>query len=103
MDRPTGGRYGWHMRRNVYDPLEPTKKPRWYVVRNMQRAVLEARQLEPTADLTRALVAAMQEHIDAGWQLGDFSSRKGHFFCSKGGERRMVEVSPSDPGPWRRA
>ena len=53
------------------------------------------------ADLKRALVAAMLEYIDAGWRLGEFSSRTGFFFCDKAGERRMVEISPSDPGPWR--
>jgi hypothetical protein len=41
----------------------------------------------------------MLEHIDAGWQLGEFSSTGAVFFCTKGVERRMVEISPSDPGP----
>jgi hypothetical protein len=90
------------MRRSVYDPLEPTSEPRWYVVRNMHQAVLEARQLPLGADLKRAFVAAILEHIDAGWRLGEFSSRSSTFFCDKGGHRRMVEISPSDPGPWRR-
>jgi hypothetical protein len=85
-------------RRHVYDPLEPTKEPRWYVVRNMHRTVIEARALPAGADLKRALVAAMLEHIDTGWRLGEFSSRTGFFFCDKAGERRMVEISPSNPG-----
>jgi hypothetical protein len=88
-------------RRFVFDPLEPTREPRWYVVRNMHQAVLEARKLPLGADLKRAFVAAILEHIDAGWQLGGFSSRSGTFFCDKGGERRMVEISPTNPGPWR--
>jgi hypothetical protein len=90
-------------RRNVFDPLEPTSEPRWYVVRNMHQAVIEARRLETGANLKRVFVAAILEHIDAGWQLGDFGSRSSTFFCDKGGERRMVEISPSNPGPWRRA
>jgi hypothetical protein len=36
------------------------------------------------------MVAAMLEHIDAGWKLAEFSSRTGCFFCTKDGERRMV-------------
>jgi hypothetical protein len=24
-------------RRNVFDPLEPTREPRWYAIRNMQQ------------------------------------------------------------------
>jgi hypothetical protein len=87
------------MRRNVFDPLEPTKEPRWYVVRNMHRTVIEARALPIGCDLKRALVAAMLEYINGGWRLGEFSSRTGFFFCDKAGERRMVEISPSDPGP----
>jgi hypothetical protein len=66
-------------RRSVFDPLEPTTEPRWYVVRNMHRAVLEARALPPGADLKRALVAAMLEHIDAGWQLGSSVPRAACF------------------------
>lgn len=37
----------------MYDPLEPTSEPRWYVVRNMLRAVIEARQVAPGADPTK--------------------------------------------------
>jgi hypothetical protein len=70
-------------RRFVFDPLEPTTEPRWYVVRNMHQAVLEARRLDTGADLKRAFVAAILEHIDAGWQLGEFSSRSGTFFCTR--------------------
>jgi hypothetical protein len=86
------------MRRSVYDPLEPTSEPRWYVVRDMHGKVLEARRLHPGADLKRAFVAAMLEWIDAGWQLGDFSSRGGEFFCTRGVERCMVSITPSNPG-----
>ena len=49
------------MRRSTFDPLEPTKEPRWYAVRDMHRCVLEARQLQPGAHLKRAFVAAMLE------------------------------------------
>jgi hypothetical protein len=86
------------MRRSVYDPLQPTSEPRWYAVRNMYGAVLEVRQLAPSADLKRAFVAAMLEWIDAGWQLGEFGSRTGVFFCTRGVERRQIEITPCNPG-----
>jgi hypothetical protein len=54
----------------------------------MHRCVLEARQLPPGAHLKRAFIVAMLEWIDAGWQLGEFSSRSGTFFCTRGVERR---------------
>jgi hypothetical protein len=89
------------MRRSTFDPLEPTREPRWYVVRDMHRSVLEVRRLPPGADLKRAFVAAMLEWIDAGWQLGEFSSTTGTFFCTRGVERRQVEITPTDQGPNR--
>jgi hypothetical protein len=85
-------------KRAVYDPLEPTKEPRWYEVRSMHGALLESRLLPPGADLKRSFVAAMLEHIDAGWQLGEFGSRGGVFFCTRGTERRMVSITPTAPG-----
>ena len=50
------------------------------------------------SDLKRAFVAAMLEWIDAGWQLGEFSSTGGVLFCTRGVERRMVNITASDPG-----
>src|SRR5579862_2222316 len=84
-------------RRNVYDPLEPTTEPRWYVVRSMDGAILEAHQLTAAADLKHAFAAAIQRWIDAGWTVGEFSSRAGVFFCSWGAERRAVSIEPNDP------
>ncbi len=85
-------------RRSVFDPLEPTPEPRWYTVRNMHGALLEARQLPAGTDLKRAFVAAVLEWIDAGWHLGEFGSRGGSFFCVKGGERCQVAIEAADPG-----
>jgi hypothetical protein len=78
------------MRRHVFDPLEPTEEPRWYEVRNMHGALLEARLLPPGSDFKRAFVAAMLDCIDAGWQLAEFSSRVGTFVGTRGVERRMI-------------
>src|ERR1017187_5559605 len=85
-------------RRSVFDPLEISKEPCWYIVRSMHNALLEARLLPPGTDLKRAFVAAMLEWIDAGWQLGELSSRSVHFFCTKIVELQTVEISPTDPG-----
>jgi len=85
-------------RRNVFDPLEPSREPRWYVVRGQHNVILESRLLPPRSDLKRAFVAAMLEWIDAGWKLGEFSSTSGVFFCARGVERRMIGITPTDPG-----
>jgi len=84
-------------RRNVFDSLEPTREPRWYVVRGMHGELLEARALPAGIDLKRVLVAAMLEWIDAGWSLGEFSSACATFFCDRPPERRMVSIDPTDP------
>jgi hypothetical protein len=92
-------RCGFRMaRRHVFDSLEPTKEPCWYEVRNMHRGLLEARLLPAGTDLKRSFVAAMLEWIDAGWKLGEFSSRIGTFFCTRDADRRMLGSTPNDPG-----
>jgi hypothetical protein len=65
----------------------------------MYGAVLEARQFPPGMNLKRALVATMLEWIDAGWSIAEFSSRAGIFFCTRGNDKRQVEITPTDPGP----
>jgi hypothetical protein len=87
------------MRCSTFDPLEISNSPMWYVVRSMRNVVLEVRPLSAGTDAKRVFVAAMLEWIDAGWKLSEFSSRTGVFFCNRGTERRMVEVSPTNPRP----
>jgi hypothetical protein len=57
------------------------------------------RPLPADFNLKRAFIAAMLEWIDAGWEIAQFSSKAGVFFCNKGVERRMIEVSPTNPRP----
>jgi hypothetical protein len=90
------------MRRSTFDPLEIGDKPTWYVVTNMHRAVLEVRPLPAGTDLKRVFAAAMLEWMDAGWKLSEFGSRIGAFFCTRGVERLVVGITPTDPGCARR-
>jgi hypothetical protein len=82
----------------VIRALEPTSEPRRHVVRDRLNAVLEARALAAGSDLKRVFVLAMLKRIDAGWQLGEFSSRSVHFFCTKIVELQKAAISPTDPG-----
>jgi hypothetical protein len=86
------------MRRSSFDPLEPTQEPRWYTVRNMYGALLEARELPPGADLKRVFVEAILKWMDDGWKLKEFHSRTGHVLLRPGGERRMIDITPTNPG-----
>jgi hypothetical protein len=100
MDAPADHSLPFGMaRRHVFDPLEPTKEPRWLVVRNMHRAILEVRPLPPETDLRRTFILAMLEWTDAGFHIAEFSSRTGVFFgTNPQGERHMVEITPLDCG-----
>jgi hypothetical protein len=84
-------------RANAYDPLEATTAPRWHVVRTMHGSVVESHQLAPDADLKHFFIETMLKWIDAGWKIGEFTSTSGTFFCTRGNERRMVTITPSDP------
>lgn len=63
----------------------------------MYGAIVEARQLPLGVDLKRLFIAAMLRWIDDGWQLGEFSSVSGTFFCDRQAERRMVSIDPTNP------
>jgi hypothetical protein len=84
-------------RRALFDPLQSIDKPSWLVIHNMTGLVLDSGEIPAGADLTRLFVATMLEWIDAGWQLGDFSSVAPTFFCTRAGERRMVTIQPIEP------
>lgn len=84
-------------RRALFDPLEPSSEPRWYVVRAVHGAVLEKRPIAAGTDLKRLFASAILEWIDAGWRVGEFSSCAGTFFCARGIERRSVTIQSTDP------
>jgi hypothetical protein len=84
-------------RRTAFNPLETTAAPRWYVVRSMHGTVTESRLLPGGADLKREIIVSMLAWIDAGWELSEFSSVSGTFFCNRNPERRMVSIDTADP------
>lgn len=66
-------------RRALFDPPQSTDKSSWLVIRNMTGAVLATEEILAGANLTRRFVATMLEWLDAGWQVGEFSSTAGTF------------------------
>jgi hypothetical protein len=85
------------LRRSAYDVLAPSDAPRWLVVRNMHRAVLEHRGLPPGSDLRGAFALALAAHVKEGWLLERFSSDLACAFCSRGRERRAITIEAEDP------
>jgi hypothetical protein len=69
---------------------------RGHRLQKCEKYVASSRQLPPCANLKRAFVVAMLEWIDTGWRLGEFSSRTGAFFCTRGVERRQIEIKPTE-------
>lgn len=80
-----------------YDAFATTQEPRWLVSRTMYRSLIEVRRLEPGTDLIRVFLAAMLELLDAGWQIGEFSSTAAHVRYSRGVEQRMLAIEHVDP------
>jgi len=84
-------------RRNLYNPLEPASTPRWYVVRSMHGSILESHRLVANANLTHVFLTAMLAWMEGGWSISEFSSSSATFFCTRGADRRMVSIDPTDP------
>ena len=80
------------------DPaLLPTQERRWIAVYNVLRRVIEHREIPPGADLPGELVKALAAHVEQGFVLEDFSSKRASAFCHRGTERREIAVTLSDP------
>jgi hypothetical protein len=84
-------------RRSLLDPLAPSGSACRLVVRDMTGAILDSEEIAAGTDLKRLFVATMLEWLDAGWELGEFSSTAGTFFCTRGSERRMAGIQPIEP------
>lgn len=84
-------------RRSTTSPLAPTHDPTWLVVRNSSSDVIEITPLEPKADLRRALDAAREARIAAGWTVDPIGRSSSCFFCAKDGKRLMIGIERRDP------
>ena len=63
----------------------------------MHESIVESHSIPTGTDLKRLLIESMLKWIDAGWQIPEFSSTTGTFFCTRQNERRIVSISPTDP------
>jgi hypothetical protein len=63
----------------------------------MHGTVIACRQLAAGVDLKREFVAALVAWMNDGWQVGEFSSASGTFFCDRSQERRMISIEYADP------
>jgi hypothetical protein len=83
-------------RRDSYDPLTPTPKPRWLIVWDMQFNVLDSTELAPYTLLAALMQDTARLWSDAGWVV-ESDARYGSFFCHRAGERRLIAITAADP------
>jgi hypothetical protein len=83
------GRY----RHKVY---ESATTQRWVAVYGLQWQVIESLRLEPAADLSGAMAAAIERLAGDGWRI-EADPRFGFAFIRRAGERRLLMLTPRDP------
>src|SRR5712671_3895566 len=69
----------------------------WIVVQTSWRHVIESNELPPGTDLFETYLESMLKYHRSGWSFTEFSSYNAHFFVSKDGEHRVVQITPEDP------
>jgi hypothetical protein len=70
--------------------------PRWVAVFGLQWQVIESHRLEPAADLSAAMTAAINRLAADDWQI-EAAPQFGFAFIRRDGERRLLMLTPRDP------
>ena len=74
--------------------------PRWLAVFGLRWQVIESHRLEPAADLSGAMTAAIERLAAGGWHI-EAEPRFGFAFLRREGERRLLMLTPRDPHDMR--
>jgi hypothetical protein len=70
--------------------------PRRVTVFGLQWQVIESHRLEPAADLSGAMAAAIERLKAEGWQT-EGSPEYGFVFIRRGADRGLLMLTPRDP------
>jgi hypothetical protein len=84
------------MVRYHHDVYAMSTRPNYLVLFDSQRQILESRQLEPHADLRKAMTSTIHRLTQEGW---NFESRPdfGFVFLNRDGDRRLLILTERDP------
>jgi hypothetical protein len=84
------------MGRYTFPAFNTARRPRYVVVWDLQWQVLECQRLEPAADSSSAMAAAIDRLQGEGWQA-EGSAEYGFMFIRRGDDRRLLMLTPRDP------
>jgi hypothetical protein len=84
------------MGRYTFPAFKKASTPRYVVVWDMHWHILECQRLEPAADLSSAMAAAIERLQGEGWQP-EGGTEYGFVFIRRETERRLLMLTPRDP------
>jgi hypothetical protein len=84
------------MARYTFPAFNKAPTPRYVVLWDLHWHVLECHRLEPAADLSSAMAAAIARLEGEGWQA-EGSAEFGFVFIRRGSDRRLLMLTPRDP------
>jgi hypothetical protein len=84
------------MARYAFPAFTTSTTARYIVLWDLQWHVIECQRLEPAADLSGAMAAAIDRLEGEGWQP-EGTAEYGFVFIRRGSDRRLLEITPRDP------
>jgi|ERR1700722_17288689 len=84
------------MARYTFPVFNKSTEPRYVVLWDLHWHVLDCQRLEPAADLSGAVTAAMERLNGEGWRP-EATPEYGFVFIRRETERRLLMLTPRDP------
>jgi hypothetical protein len=84
------------MGRYAFPAFNEAPTPRYVVLWDLHWQVLDCRRLEPAADLSGAMAAAIDRLARDGWEA-EATPEYGFVFIRNSGDRRLLMLTPRDP------
>ena len=84
------------MGRYTFPAFNRVPTPRYVVVWDLRWHALECQRLEPAANLSNAMAAAIERLDGEGWQA-EATPEYGFVFIRREADRRLLMLTPRDP------
>jgi hypothetical protein len=96
MDGRAGDRENRPMGRYTFPAFNTSTGPRYVVVWDPHWRILECQRLEPAADLSGGMAAAIERLARDGWEA-EATPEYGFVFIRNGADRRLLMLTARDP------